>query len=61
MFIVNVNDINENYLFICDKHLANIIMQHNIPLLGIYNNKYYFMKNSKIYEIISKGGEKDNE
>ena len=42
MFIVNINEMNEDCLFICDKHLANIIMQHNIPLLGIYKDKYYF-------------------
>lgn len=61
MFIVNINEMNEDCLFICDKHLANIIMQHNIPLLGIYKDKYYFIKNKTIEAIVSKGGENNIE
>lgn len=61
MFIINIEDINKDYLFICDKYMANIIMQNNIPLLGIKDNKYYFMNNDKLQNIILKGGEHKSE
>ena len=57
MFILNINDFDEKNLFKCDKHLANILMQHNIPLLGIYKDKYYFTNSEKIQSIVSKGSE----
>lgn len=56
MFIINIEDINTNHLYICDKHMANILMQNNIPILSIKQDKYYFMKTKELENFL-KGGE----
>lgn len=59
MFIVNIEDFNAETFFICDKELADKIIVHNFPLMGIYDNKYYFQKTTALKEFLSKGGEQD--
>ena len=61
MFITNIKDINEKYMFICNRDVATILIQHNIPLLGINKDKYCFMDSEKIKQILSIGGENISE
>lgn len=58
MFILNIKDINNVNLFVCDKHTASVLIKNNIPILGINDNKYYFMKCKRIFDILEGGEEK---
>ena len=62
MFIINIDDLNIEFLYVCDKEKANYLLKYGFPVLGIKNNNYYFFKTPRLMSFLNmEGGENDFE